>query len=72
MIDTSLFPYDSFPYRLEYGKKKDATICYFQCFEHLNKYLNRFNLKEKDVKVLCRDGKPEKPKRKPRTRLAKG
>lgn len=72
MIDTSLFPYESFPFRLEFGKKKDITVCWFECEEHLNKYLKRYNLKEKDTKILYRDGKPEKPKRKPRTRLAKG
>jgi hypothetical protein len=30
---------------------KDEKVCYFQCQEHLDKYLNRSGLKPKDYKV---------------------
>lgn len=41
-----------FPITLEY-KDKDGTnkVCYFQCEEHLEKYLTRYKLKKKDVKI---------------------
>jgi hypothetical protein len=61
MIDTSLFPYETFPIRLEFGEKKDATLCYFQCDEHLQKYLTRHKLDKRKVKVTYRDGDPTKP-----------
>lgn len=51
----SQFPYDSFPYRLEFGEKKNITICYFQCIEHLQKHIDRCKLDKKKVKVLYRD-----------------
>ena len=58
MIDTSLFPYETFPYRLEFGEKKDITICWFECDEHLQKYLKRYKLDSKKVNITHRDGKP--------------
>jgi hypothetical protein len=60
MIDTSLFPYDTFPIRLEFGEKKDITICHFQCDEHLQKYIIRHRLDKRKIKVLYRDGEPTK------------
>jgi hypothetical protein len=58
MIDTSLFPYDTFPIRLEFGEKKNPTICHFQCQEHLDKYLERYRLDTKTIKIDYRDEKP--------------
>jgi hypothetical protein len=56
MIDTSLFPYENHPYRLEFGDKKEKTICFFSCEEHLQKYLNRYKLDKKTIKIDYRDG----------------
>ncbi len=58
MIDTSLFPYDTFPIRLEFGEKKNPTICHFQCQEHLDKYLERYRLDTKTIKIDYRDEQP--------------
>jgi len=58
MIDTSLFPYETFPIRLEFGDKKNSTICYFQCHEHLDKYLERYRLDTKTIKIDYRDEQP--------------
>jgi hypothetical protein len=58
MIDTSLFPYDTFPIRLEFGEKKNTTICHFQCQEHLDKYLERYRLDIKTIKIDYRDEQP--------------
>ena len=64
MIDTSLFPYETFPIRLEFGEKKNATICHFQCDEHLQKYLERYKLDKRTIKIDYRDGEPVKPSEK--------
>lgn len=58
MIDTSLFPYETFPIRLEFGEKKNTTICHFQCQEHLDKYLERYRLDTKTIKIDYRDEQP--------------
>lgn len=50
------FPHKSFPWRLEHNDKK--TICYFECKEHLDKYVERYKLKKKDITVENRDAKP--------------
>ena len=58
MIDTSLFPHENHPYRLEFGEKKNVTVCWFSCPEHLDKYLERYKLDSKTTKIDYRDGKP--------------
>jgi hypothetical protein len=55
-----VFPYETFPWRLEFTN----TVCYFECEEHLQKYLDRYNMKPKDIKVLNRDGKSLKSSQK--------
>jgi hypothetical protein len=64
MISTELFPYENHPYRLEFGEKKNPTICFFSCEEHLQKYLTRYKLDTKTVKIDYRDEKPTKPSEK--------
>ena len=65
-----LFPYQTFPWRLEVNKDCHnvkgiaLTVCHFECEEHLQKYLDRYKLKAKDYKVLNRDGKSLKPRQK--------
>lgn len=61
MISTELFPYENHPYRLEFGEKKEKTVCFFSCEEHLQKYLNRYKLDKRTIKVDYRDGEPTKP-----------
>jgi len=58
MIDTSLFPYETFPIRLEFGEKKSRTVSYFQCEDHLQKYLERSKLDKRTIKIDYRDGEP--------------
>ena len=64
MISTELFPYETFPIRLEFGEKKNTTICHFQCDEHLQKYLERYKLDKRTTKIDYRDGQPTKPSEK--------
>ena len=58
MINTELFPYETFPIRIEFGEKKNTTICHFQCQEHLDKYLERYKLDKRTIKLDYRDGEP--------------
>lgn len=60
MISTEMFPYEKFGYRLEFGEKKNATICWFECHEHLQKYLERYKLDKRTIKIDYRDGEPVK------------
>lgn len=65
-----LFPYETFPWRLEVNKDCHnikgiaLTVCHFECEEHLQKYINRYKLKPKDYKVINRDGKSLKSSQK--------
>ena len=58
MISTELFPYENHPYRLEFGEKKEKTVCFFSCEEHLQKYLNRYKLDKRTLNIDYRDGEP--------------
>jgi len=42
------FPYSTFPFRLELKEGKDKRVCWFECQEHVDRYLKRHNLKKKD------------------------
>ena len=58
VIGTELFPYETFPIRLEFGEKKHSTVSYFQCDDHLQKYLERYKLDKTTIKIDYRDGEP--------------
>jgi hypothetical protein len=62
MIDTSLFPYQNHPVRLEIPQEN--RIAWFSDDYSLQKYLSRVKLKPKDIKVLYRDERPDKAKKK--------
>jgi len=64
MISTELFPYEKFGFRLEFGEKKNSTICWFECQEHLDKYLERYKLDKRTIKIHYRDGEPVEPSQK--------
>ena len=72
-----LFPYVTFPWRLEVNKDCHnvkgiaLTVCHFECEEHLQKYLDRYKLKPKDYKVSNRDGKSLKSSKKHKTNVSK-
>jgi len=46
-----LFPYETFSVRLEYKERRDTKICWFQCFDHFQKYMLRYGLNPKDCKI---------------------
>jgi len=72
-----LFPYETFPWRLEVNKDYHnikgiaLTVCHFECEEHLQKYLDRYKLKPKDYKVSNREGKSLKSSQKHKKNVSK-
>lgn len=49
MIDTSMFPYSSFPVRLE--QKSENRICWFRDEVDLQKHLTRYSIDRRTVKI---------------------
>lgn len=72
MIDTSLFPHQNFPVRLQFGEKKELTICWFRDDYDLEKYLNRYKLDKRKVKIDYRDGEPVQPSKTSKKKLQSG
>lgn len=56
--NAELFPYETFPIKLQVKEGKSVTVCFFQCDEHLQKHLERYKLDKKDIKIDYRDGEP--------------
>ena len=56
MISTELFPYESFGVRLEHINEK--RICWFKDDYELQKYLERYRLDKRTIKIDYRDGEP--------------
>ena len=53
MIVTSLFPYPTFPIRLEHeDRQKGMVTCFFEVPEHLDKYITRHKIDRKKCIVL--------------------
>ena len=46
--DTKLFPHKIFPWRLE--DKKENKLCWFECQEHVMKYVERYKLTKTEYK----------------------
>jgi hypothetical protein len=43
--------HEVFPYTLKHLKSDDKKVCYFQCEEHMKKYIERSNLNKKEYKI---------------------
>lgn len=56
MISTELFPFESFAVRLEV--KAENRICWFKDDYDLQKYLERYRLDKRTLKINYRDGEP--------------
>lgn len=67
MIDTSLFPYSTFPIRLE--QIKENKICWFKDEIDLEKYLTRYKINKKDIKIINADEQPIKPSKTNKTEI---
>ena len=51
LTQEELFPYDLFPFRLEHPDEKEKKVCWFQCEEHLEKYIARYKIKKRSKYV---------------------
>jgi hypothetical protein len=60
--NAELFPYESFGVRLEHINEK--RICWFKDDYELQKYLERYKLDKRTIKIDYRDGQPTKPSEK--------
>jgi len=60
--NVELFPYESFGVRLEHINEK--RICWFKDDYDLQKYLERYKLDKRTIKIDYRDGQPTKPSEK--------
>lgn len=62
MINTSLFPYSTMPFRLQHeDKQKGTVVCFFQCEEHMDKYLERYDINRKKCVILNANDQPTQP-----------
>ena len=46
------FPYEGFPYRLEYTDGKDERVCWFTCEDHLQKYIARYKPTNASIQTI--------------------
>lgn len=61
------FPYETFPICIQHYDSDNFKICWFQCIDHMDKYIKRHKLKHADFiakDVWGKDLNPVKPKRK--------
>ena len=45
------FPYDTFPWKLEYMDGKDNRLCFFENEYNRQKHIDRYHLKKKEIKL---------------------
>ena len=57
--------HDAFPWRLENGD----TVCHFKYKEHLQKYLNRYKLKPRNIHISHKNGEPFESRKKHKTEV---
>ena len=69
MIETSLFPYENFPVRLH--QKEENRVCWFKDEIDLQKYLNRYKLDKRTLKIDYRDGEPVQSGKKQQNNIQK-
>lgn len=69
MISTEMFPFESFSVRLEHIDEK--RICWFKDDYDLQKYLERYKLDKKTIKIDYRDGKPIEHSKKQQNSISK-
>ena len=73
MIEPILFPHENHPYRLEFGdSKKNITICWFECEQHLEKYIARYKLDKRTIKINYRDEQSTQNRKTNKTKVRQG
>jgi hypothetical protein len=59
------FPYEGFPYRLEYTDGKEEKICWFTCEDHLKKYIDRYKPTNASIQTIKSKTKQQSKEKKP-------
>jgi len=70
MIGTETFPFESFGVRLEHTDEK--KVCWFKDDYDLQKYLERYKLDKRTIKIDYRDGEPVKSGKKHKNSVESG
>ena len=70
MTEPTLFPYETFGVRLEI--KNENRLCWFKDDYDLQKYLTRYKIDKRTIKVDYRDGEPAKSGKKHKRNLEQG
>jgi hypothetical protein len=65
-----MFPYPSFPVRLQ--QKEENKVAWFKDDYDLQKYLSRYKLDKRTIKVDYRDGEPTKSSKKNKNSVEQG
>jgi hypothetical protein len=55
-VEKENFPHVGFPWKLIHKDLKENKTCYFQCEEHMLKYIERYKIKKKDCKIFTING----------------
>lgn len=56
----SNFPYEGFPYRLEYTDGKEDRICWFTCEDHLKRHIDRHKPTNANIQTIKQKSKEKK------------
>lgn len=43
--------HETFPFTLKHLKSTDKKVCYFECKEHMDKYIERSKMTKKEYKI---------------------
>lgn len=68
--NVDLFPFESFGVRLDH--KDENKICWFKDDYDLQKYLERYKLDKRTIRIDYRDGEPVKSSKKQQNSVQKG
>jgi len=60
LTQEELFPYETFPFRLEHPDEKDIKVCWFTCQWDLDKYVERHSIKKRSKFVSIQKKKQTK------------
>jgi hypothetical protein len=53
---SEVFPYDQFPFKVIHKDGNENKTCYFQCQNHVDKYVERCKFNSKDYQLFIKSG----------------
>lgn len=57
IASTEKFPYPNFAFRIDMKEGKDNRVCWFECEEHVDRFVKRHKLKKKDYTLTINENK---------------